>query len=108
VRSLATHLRALSQDQLTTLVASRRDATLEPAPTTVDQLAARLLHPQSMAAACSLLTLPQLQVGEAAAALGDGCTTARLAERLRVPEDDPDLAAALLTPIPNHRTARPS
>lgn len=68
---------------------------MEPAPTTVDQLAARLLDPQSMAAACSLLTLPQLQVGEAAAALGDGCTTARLARLLRVPEDDPDLAAAL-------------
>jgi hypothetical protein len=95
VRSLTTHLRALSQDQLTDLVAFRRDATMEPAPTTVDQLAARLLHPRSMAAACSLLTLPQLQVGEAAAALGARCTTVRLAELLRVPEDDPDLAAAL-------------
>lgn len=48
-----------------------------------------------MAAACSLLTLPQLQVGEAAAALGDGCTGARLATLLGVPEDDPDLAAVL-------------
>lgn len=48
-----------------------------------------------MAAACSLLTLPQLQVGEAAAALGGSCTTARLATLLGVPEDDPDLAAAL-------------
>lgn len=68
---------------------------MEPAPTTVDQLAARLLHPQSMAAACSLLTLPQLQVGEAAAALGGRCTAARLAGLLGVPEGDPDLAAAL-------------
>jgi hypothetical protein len=48
-----------------------------------------------MAAACALLTLPQLQVGEAAAALGDGCTTVRLAGLLGVPEDDPDLAEAL-------------
>ena len=48
-----------------------------------------------MAAACALLTLPQLQVGEAAAALGDGCTTVRLAGLLGVPEDDADLAEAL-------------
>jgi hypothetical protein len=48
-----------------------------------------------MAAACALLTLPQLQAGEAAAALGDGCTTARLATLLGVQEDHPDLTAAL-------------
>ncbi|MET0414971.1 MAG: hypothetical protein ABW022_02985, partial [Actinoplanes sp.] len=40
-------------------------------------------------------TLPQLQVAEAAAALGDGCVTVRLAAMLGVPEDDPDLTAAL-------------
>jgi hypothetical protein len=95
VRSLAAHLRTLSQDQITGLVALRRDATIEPAPKTIDQLAARLLHPQSMAAACSLLTLPQLQVGEAAAALGEGCTGPRMASLLGVPDDDPDLTAAL-------------
>jgi hypothetical protein len=48
-----------------------------------------------MGAACALLTLPQLQVGEAAVALGDGCTTARLATLLGVAEGDADLAAAL-------------
>ncbi len=73
--ALAVHLRTLAEDQLTALVATRRDVTIEPVPKTVDQLAERLLHPSSMAAACALLTLPQLQVGEAAAALGDGCTT---------------------------------
>lgn len=62
---------------------------------TVGQLAERLLHPSSMARACALLTLPQLQLGEAAAALGDGCTTVRLAELLGVPEGDQDLAEAL-------------
>ncbi len=93
--SLAAHLRTLTQDQLTSLVATRRDATLEPAPKTADQLAERLLHPSSMAAACALLTRPQLQVGEAATALGDGCSTAQLAALLGVPDDDPDLAAAL-------------
>ncbi|MEW2383025.1 helicase-associated domain-containing protein [Micromonospora sp. NPDC047707] len=95
MQSLAAYLRTLTQEQLTSVVANRRDATLEPAPTTADQLAVRLLHPSSMAAACALLTLPQLQVGEAAAALGDGCTTARLATLLGVPESDADLAAAL-------------
>ncbi|MFC0532509.1 hypothetical protein [Phytohabitans kaempferiae] len=82
-------------DQLTSLVASRRDATLEPAPKSTEQLAVRLLHPSSMAGACALLTLPQLQAGEVAAGLGDGCTAARLAMLLGVPADDPDLGAAL-------------
>ncbi|MEH1011813.1 helicase-associated domain-containing protein [Micromonospora sp. CPCC 206060] len=95
MESLAAYLRTLTQDQLTSLVANRRDATIEPAPKTADQLAVRLLHPSSMVAACALLTLPQLQVGEAAAALGDGCTTARLATLLDVPEGDADLAEAL-------------
>ena len=53
-----------------------------------------MLHPSSMAAACALLTLPQVQVAEAAAALGDGCTVARLAGLLGVAEDDPDLVEA--------------
>ncbi|PSK61354.1 hypothetical protein B0E53_06751 [Micromonospora sp. MH33] len=95
MQSLADHLRTLTQEQLTSLVASRRDATVEPAPKTAEQLAVRLLHPSSMAAACALLTLPQLQVGEAAGSLGDGCTTARLATLLGVPEGDVDLAVAL-------------
>ncbi|BCB86233.1 hypothetical protein Psuf_035460 [Phytohabitans suffuscus] len=95
MQSLAAHLRTLTMEQLTSLVASRRDASLEPAPKTADRLAARLLHPSSMAGACALLTLPQLQVGEAATALGGGCTTARLAALFGVPADDPDLAAAL-------------
>lgn len=95
MQSLAVHLRALAQEQLTGLVASRRDATLEPAPKTAEQLAARLLHRSSMASALDCLPLPQLQVGEAATALGDGCTTAGLAALLGVPEDDRDMAAAL-------------
>ncbi|MEU4481723.1 helicase-associated domain-containing protein [Micromonospora sp. NPDC023966] len=95
MQSLAAHLRTLTQEQLTSLLANRRDATVEPAPKTVDQLAGRLLQPSSMAAACALLTLPQLQVGEAAAALGGGWTTARLATLLGVPEGDANLAAAL-------------
>ena len=93
--SLAAHLRALTEDRLTGLVEDRRDVTLEPAPKTTDQLAERLLYPASMAAACALLNLPQIQVCEAAVALGDGCTPARLGALLGVPEEDPDLAAAL-------------
>ncbi|BCJ57172.1 helicase-associated domain-containing protein [Micromonospora endophytica] len=95
MQSLAVFLRTLTEAQLTSLVATRRDVTLEPAPQTTEQLAARLLHPASMAAACALLTLPQLQVGEAASALGDGWSSARLATLVGAPEDDADLAAAL-------------
>jgi XPB/Ssl2-like helicase family protein len=95
VVALSAHLRALAEDELSGLIRARRDVTIEPVPKTVDQLAERLLHPSSMAAACALLTLPQLQVAEAAAALGDGCTVTRLAGLLGVQEDDPDLAEAL-------------
>ncbi|OZV84404.1 hypothetical protein CA850_00645 [Micromonospora echinospora] len=95
MHSVAAYLRTLTQEQLTSLVADRRDATIEPAPTTADELAVRLLHPSSMAAACALLTLPELQVCEVAAALGDGCTFTRLATLLGVPEGDADLVAAL-------------
>jgi hypothetical protein len=95
VASLAVHLRTLTQEQLTALVTIRRDVTREPAPATADQVAARLLDPSSAAGACALLTLPELQVAEAAAALGGGCDTARLAALLGVPEKDPDLVAAL-------------
>lgn len=77
------------------MISIRRDVTLEPTPRTIDQLAARLLHPGSLAAACALLSLPELQVAEAAAALGDRCTAAGLAALLGVPSDDADLAAAL-------------
>jgi hypothetical protein len=83
---------ARSASGMDRLYRSRNGTTVVMA---ADQLAARLLHPSSMAGACGLLTLPQLQAWEAAAALGDGCTTARLATLLGVPEADPDLAAAL-------------
>jgi hypothetical protein len=51
--TLAAHLGALTGDQLTALVAIRRDATIVPVPKSIDQLAERLLHPSSMAAACA-------------------------------------------------------
>ncbi|MFC7532210.1 helicase-associated domain-containing protein [Actinoplanes sp. GCM10030250] len=95
VAGLAAHLRTLTEHEIAGLVATRRDATFEPVPATVEQLAERLLRPSSMAGACALLNLPQLQVGEAAAALGDGCTAGRLAVLLGVPEDDLGFVAAL-------------
>ncbi|BEL09314.1 helicase-associated domain-containing protein [Actinoplanes sichuanensis] len=95
VDSLAAHLRTLGQDQLTALVAIRRDVTLDPPPKTAEEVAGRLLQPSSLAVACSLLTLPQLQVAEAAAALDQSCDTARIAVLLGVPKDDLDLGAAL-------------
>ncbi|MGX6601902.1 hypothetical protein ACWKSP_07175 [Micromonosporaceae bacterium Da 78-11] len=77
VAALAAYLRTLTETELTELVTIRRDVTVEPAPETNGQLAERLLRPSSMAAACALLTLPQLQAAEAAVALGEGCGTVR-------------------------------
>jgi hypothetical protein len=68
----AAHFRTLAEGELIPLAAIRRDATIEPKPTTVDQLAERL-HTSSMAAACARLTLPQAHVAEAAVALFGGC-----------------------------------
>ncbi|WP_250038050.1 helicase-associated domain-containing protein [Paractinoplanes maris] len=93
--ALAGHLHTLGEEELAELIAIRRDVAFEPAPKSVDQLTERLLHPSSMTAAAILLNLPELQVVEAAAALGDGCTTVRLAALLGVADDDPDLGAAV-------------
>ncbi|MEU4161171.1 helicase-associated domain-containing protein [Actinoplanes sp. NPDC026670] len=95
VNSLAAHLRTLGQDQLTALVTIRRDVTIDPPPKTAAEVAGRLLQPSSLTVACSLLTLPQLQVAEVAAALDHSCDTARIAALVGVPDDDVDLLAAL-------------
>ncbi|WP_328459358.1 helicase-associated domain-containing protein [Actinoplanes sp. NBC_00393] len=87
-QSLAVHLKTLTRQELTELLSARRDATLEPAPKTLLKLAERLLTPSSLAGAMSLLNLPQLQVTEAAAALGDGFTPVEMAALLGVPEKD--------------------
>jgi hypothetical protein len=95
LRSLSSHLQTLTQQQVTVLLTARHDASVAPVPKTMAKLAGRLLQPRSLAGAFTLVTLPQLQVAEAVAAVGDGCTPGRLAALLGVPEDDPDLAAAL-------------
>lgn len=95
VASLTAHLRTLTQDQVTALVTMRRDVTVDPAPKTTEQLAGRLLQPSSLAVACALLTLPQLQLAEVAAALGGRCHAARIGALVGVPEKDLDLVAAL-------------
>ena len=69
VAGLVRHLQTLTQEQLAELLRLRRDAAVEPAPKSLDQLAGRLGHPASMVGALALLTLPQLQVAEAVAAL---------------------------------------
>lgn len=92
---LATYLRGLGEKQLVELLTYRVDARIEPAPRTVSALADALLYPGSIMAALAGLTLPQVQVAQAAAALGDGCTRRRLAALLGVGEDDQELTAAL-------------
>jgi hypothetical protein len=95
VASLAAHLRTVTQDQLAALVTIRRDVTIDPAPKTAEEVAGRLLQPSSLMVACTLLTLPQLQVAEVAAATGGRCDAARIGALVGVPEKDLDLVAAL-------------
>lgn len=94
-RSLVAHLRTLTEEQLTQRLAARPELTLQPAPDNLPELADRILDPRSVNAVLTALTLPELQVGETVAALGDGCTAADLAALLDRPSDDSALAAAL-------------
>lgn len=91
--ALVSHLHTLTEQQLADLASARRELTVEPAPATLNQLALRMLSEESIGAACSDLSRPELQVAEAVAALGDGWTVARLAALMGVPADDPVLLA---------------
>lgn len=94
-RSLVAHLRTLTEEQLTERLAARPELTLQSAPDSLLELADRVLDPRSVNAVVTALTLPELQVCETIAALGDGCTVAEVAALLDRPSDDSALAAAL-------------
>ncbi|MEU4692409.1 helicase-associated domain-containing protein [Actinoplanes sp. NPDC023714] len=90
---LAAHLRGLNRSQLIALIAAR--AVTEPAPASLEQLAAHLLRPESITSGLETCTLPELQLAELIATLGDRWSVDRLAGLLCVPADDPDLAGVL-------------
>lgn len=95
MRSLITHLAALTPEQLGDLIAKRPEALLPPEPATMTELAERLSAAPLIGVALLGLSRPEMQVAEALAALGDGCDRAELAAAFGVATDDSDLAGAL-------------
>ncbi|RZS86878.1 SAP domain-containing protein [Motilibacter rhizosphaerae] len=93
MRTLAEHLASLSPDALADLLSLRADALAEPRPETLGDLAARLESGMSGMRALSLVDGHGFAIAQAAAALGDGFTTADL-ESL-VPEPAGTARAAL-------------
>ncbi|GFH38819.1 helicase-associated domain-containing protein [Streptomyces pacificus] len=67
--TLATWLGGLESDRLARILEARGDAAAAPEPRSPGELADRLQRPGSVALALPQLTLPQLQVAEALAAL---------------------------------------
>jgi hypothetical protein len=69
-QGLAEWLAGWTDAALTALLERRPDGVLGRAPQTLGQLAERLSHPESVAAAVRGLTAPQVQALEALQALG--------------------------------------
>ncbi|MGH3743106.1 MAG: hypothetical protein ACRDT1_17495, partial [Micromonosporaceae bacterium] len=65
-------LATLRPAELAEVLLARGDVLAAPAPRTVAELADRLGHPSSVAAAVFRLPLPAVQIAEAVQALGDG------------------------------------
>lgn len=93
--ALITRLHGLTEPELAELAAMRRDLTMEPLPPTLTRLAVRMLEPESLRIACSQVSRADLQVAEAAAALGDGWTLPRLSALIGVAGEDAALRASL-------------
>ncbi|WP_274560312.1 helicase C-terminal domain-containing protein [Streptomyces spiramyceticus] len=80
--TLTAWLRGLDGPRLARVLATRRDTASPPEPRSVGELADRLQRPGSVALALPLLTLPELQVAEAVAALGAPASREALAKLL--------------------------
>ncbi|MCM2412813.1 helicase-associated domain-containing protein [Streptomyces sp. RKAG290] len=80
--TLSTWLRGLDGPRLARLLATRKDTASPPEPRSLGELADRLQRPGSVALALPLLTLPDLQVAEAVAALGTPASREDLAKLL--------------------------
>lgn len=80
--TLTTWLRGLDGPRLARVLATRKDTASPPEPRSVGELADRLQRPGSVALALPLLTLPDLQVAEAVAALGTPASREALAKLL--------------------------
>ncbi|MGP3634819.1 helicase C-terminal domain-containing protein [Streptomyces sp. 24-1644] len=80
--TLTAWLHGLDGPRLARVLATRKDTASPPEPRSVGELADRLQRPASVALALPLLTLPDLQVAEAVAALGAPASREDLAKLL--------------------------
>lgn len=90
--TLTAWLRGLDGPRLARVLATRNDTAAPPEPRSVGELADRLQRPGSVALALPLLTLPDLQVAEAVAALGKRASREALAKLLGATADEARLA----------------
>ena len=93
--ALAEVLSRLDEPALTRLLERRPHALVGAPPRTIDELAQRLEHPETVLAVLQTVPLPCLQVLEAVQALGAGATKAELTHLLGAGPDDPDVDRVL-------------
>lgn len=104
--SLTEYLSTLTPAQLAAILDRRLDFRFLVPPRTLDLLAQSLADPHHAPVAVVVLNRAELQVAEALALRGDGCTRDDLAATLGVPVDDPGLARALAG-LADHAVAWP-
>ncbi|MGH3663292.1 MAG: helicase-associated domain-containing protein, partial [Micromonosporaceae bacterium] len=90
-------LATLRPAELAEVLLARGDVLAAPAPRTVAELADRLGHPSSVAAAVFRLPLPAVQIAEAVQALGDGRPLRALASALGRGVGDEELLRTVRT-----------
>ncbi|WP_405490695.1 helicase-associated domain-containing protein [Streptomyces sp. NBC_00096] len=101
--TLTAWLSGLDGPRLARVLATRTDTASPPEPRSVGELADRLQRPGSVALALPLLTLPDLQVAEAVAALGTNASREALAKLLGATAGQAGLALeAVLETLAGH------
>ncbi|MET9695585.1 helicase-associated domain-containing protein [Streptomyces sp. NPDC006529] len=106
--TLTAWLSGLDGPRLARVLAARSDTTAPPEPRSLGELADRLQRPGSVARALPSLTLPELQVAEAVAALGATASREALAELLGATEGEAGLALeAVLDGLAGHALVWP-
>ncbi|MCY0963218.1 helicase-associated domain-containing protein [Streptomyces sp. H27-H5] len=106
--TLTAWLSGLDGPRLARVLATRNDTASPPEPRSVGELADRLQRPGSVALALPLLTLPDLQVAEAVAALGTTASREALAKLLGATASDAGRALeAVLETLAGHALVWP-
>ncbi|MFD9374079.1 helicase-associated domain-containing protein [Streptomyces sp. NPDC059999] len=106
--TLTAWLSGLDGPRLARVLATRNDTASPPEPRSLGELADRLQRPGSVALALPLLTLPDLQVAEAVAALGTTASREALAKLLGATASDAGRALeAVLETLAGHALVWP-